>query len=196
MEKSMIICDNDFLSAFLWIKKEDLLLKLFEGSLYVPDAVKNKYEILKKSKIGYFVYEKFNTLLNDKKLELLTITVGSEEEKLMFNIRSAFQEKYGKVIGDGELEMITLAISHNASFTVNTASNNLKDIAAFIAEKQISNITTMDVLCLLYEKGLKNFEELEEIKKNMLLRKRNLPSISIKDYYNNQYKKVRIFKGN
>lgn len=85
--------------------------------------------------------------------------------------------------------MITLAIHLKASFIINTASNNLKDIVSFIATNQIDNITTMDVMCLAYEKRLKTFQELEAMKGQMLARKRKLPDLTVEDYYNSTFNK-------
>lgn len=107
----------------------------------------------------------------------------------MNEIDKEYKAKYGKELGKGELEMITLAVYNNADFVVNTASNNLRDIATYIASNQINNITTMEVLCLLYESKLKTLQELEELKKFMEERRRKLPKESVQEYYQNTYKK-------
>lgn len=187
MEESKIICDNDFLSSFLWVGEEDLLTKLFKNRLYVPDAVKMELEVLKSNRHGGGVYTKFLDLVNNKKLEILEIKLNSPEEKLMEKIKENFKLKHGKELGAGELQMITLAIHLKASFVINTASNNLRDIVNFIQTSQIDNITTMDVLCFAYEKKLKTFQELENIKTKMLARKRKLPNDTVEEYYNKYY---------
>jgi len=181
MEESKIICDNDFLSSFLWVGEEQLLTTLFKNRLFVPDAVKVELEVLKNSTIGSRVYS--------NEVQILTIKLNSPEEKLMEKIKQEFKLKFGKELGAGELEMITLAIHLKASFIINTASNNLKDIVSFIATNQIDNITTMDVMCLAYEKGLKTFQELEAMKGQMLARRRKLPNITVEDYYNSTFNK-------
>lgn len=186
MEKSRIICDNDFLTSFLWSNEEELLITLFKDRLYIPDAVKTEIEVLKGTKFGNPIFLKFLTLLKND-IKVLTINLGSDEESLMEKIRKNFKEQYGKELGEGELQMITLAITQKATFVINTASNNLKDIVSFINSKQIDNITTMDALCLAFERNLKTFEELEEIKSKMLARKRKLPPLSIEEYYHSTY---------
>lgn len=164
MEESKIICDNDFLSSFLWVGEEDLLTKLFKNRLYVPDAVKMELEVLKSNRYGGGVYTKFLDLVNNKKLEILEIKLNSPEEKLMEEIKENFKLKHGKELGAGELQMITLAIHLKASFVINTASNNLRDIVNFIQTSQIDNITTMDVLCFAYEKKIKDFSGIRKYK--------------------------------
>lgn len=189
MGKSKIICDNDFLASFLWTGEEQLLITLFKNRLYVPGAVYTELEVLKNSKLGSHVYTSFLSLINSKELQVLEIKLDSADEKLMEKIKKEFKLKFGLEIGFGELQMVTLAISLGASFVINTASNNLKDIVSFVEKKQIDNITTMDALCLAYEKKIKTFQELEEIKKRMLAKKRRLPNITVEEYYNNSYKK-------
>lgn len=189
MEESKIICDNDFLASFLWIGEEQLLTTLFKNRLFVPEAVKVELEVLKNSTTGSRVYSSFLNLVNNNEIQILTIKLNSPEEKLMEKIKQEFKLKFRKELGAGELEMITLAIHLKASFIINTASNNLKDIVSFIATNQIDNITTMDVMCLAYEKRLKTFQELEAMKGQMLARKRKLPDITVEDYYNSTFNK-------
>ncbi|MCQ9628353.1 hypothetical protein HS141_15650 [Cetobacterium somerae] len=189
MEESKIICDSDFVSSFLWAKEGNLLINLFEDKLFIPEAVINEIGNLNNTKLGQFVYDDFQNFLVNGSFKPLVISFGSEEEELMETIRNDFYAQFGKKIGDGELEMITLAIHKQAMCIVNTASNNMKDILTFIQSNQINNITTMDVLCLAYDKNLKTFLELENIKAEMVKRKRWLPSLSVQDYYNSIYKK-------
>lgn len=189
MESSKIICDNDFLCSFLWAKKKDLLVNLFKDRLYVPDAVVQEIESLNTGGVGQSVYNDFRNLLTNNEIKTLSIAFGSEEEALMENIRKDFLSKFNKVIGEGELQMLTLAISQKATYIINTGSNNLKDIFYFIENGDINNITTMDALCFAYEKQLENFEELEKIKNEMIRRRRWLPKLSVQDYYNSIYKK-------
>ena len=86
MEESKIICDNDFLSSFLWVGEEQLLTTLFKNRLFVPDAVKVELEVLKNSTIGSRVYSNFLNLVNNNEVQILTIKLNSPEEKLMEKI--------------------------------------------------------------------------------------------------------------
>ncbi|MBC2855401.1 hypothetical protein H3N56_02690 [Cetobacterium sp. 2A] len=189
MEESKIICDNDFLSSFLWVGEEQLLVAMYGKRMHVPDAVRVEFEALKGTRLGNHVYNKFNEMIDNGHLKILTINVDSEEAKLMEKIRKDFRGQFRKEIGEGELQMVALAIHQKAIFTVNTASNNLSDIAYFVQQDEIKNITTMEVLCNAYENKLKDFPELEVIKKEMIKRKRRLPSMDVKEYHGNMYKK-------
>lgn len=191
MDSSKIICDNDFICSFLWAHREDLLITLFKDRLYVPDAVIEEIESLNTGGVGQFVYNGFYNLLNTNKIKALSINFGSEEEILMNKIKQEFYNTFNKVIGEGELQMLALAISQKATCIINTGSNNLKDIFSFIEKGDINNITTMDVFCFAYDKKIETFETLEKIKNDMIKRRRWLPSISVQEYYNSIYKKTK-----
>lgn len=182
MEISKIIFDTDCLSSFLWTDKLDILYKLFGQSIKIPQAVYKELEYLKKSKNYPEIFPRIENAINTKKIEILEISIGSEVDIILEEIRENFRnDNNGKEIGDGEAEMLALAKYHKLTCATVTASNNNRDIYKIVEKENLKNITTMDILCEAYKHGINELLELENIKNQMVARRRHLPLISVYD---------------
>jgi len=190
MEISKIIFDTDCLSSFLWTDSISILKELYNGKLKIPRAVYEEIKKMKKYKAYSFVYDRLEEEVKNGNIEILEIRVGSIEcgyyEKIKKDYAAA---NSGKAIGEGEAEMLALAISNKFHCTLNTASNNLRDVADITRKEKIINITTVDILCEAAEKGLKTLDELNMLITEMRSRKRRLPSGNIEDFLKLRKKK-------
>ncbi len=182
MEKSKIIFDTDCICSFLWIKQLDLLFKLFNKTIKIPEAVYIELSNGGFSKENSYVFLDLKKAIKDEKIEILTIDVGSEIDEILDEIRENYEKSNNKQIGDGEAEMLALAKYYNAYCIVKSASNNLRDVYNIAKKEGIKNITTMDILYMAYEKGLKSVPELTSMIKEMKLRRRRLPVDTFEEY--------------
>ena len=82
------------------------------------------------------------------------------------------------VIGRGEAASLALAKSENGI----VASNNLKDIAQYITEYQLSHKTTGDILTEALDSGFITEQEGNTLWANMLKKRRKLGANSFTEY--------------
>ncbi|MBN2794151.1 MAG: hypothetical protein JXR88_02000 [Clostridia bacterium] len=165
--------DTDCISSFLWVNKENLLLKLFPGRIIVPNQV---YKELSHPSIPH-IGEKINKLKDDNEIEIKDIVVGSEEYKLY--IEMTLRPDAGvKTIGDGE----AAALAHAKVSNGIVASNNLRDVMYYVEKYDIKHITTGDILKLALKEGFITEDEGNVIWKKMIQRRRKLPTVTFSEY--------------
>ena len=90
------------------------------------------------------------------------------------------------IIGNGEAAAIALSRYRNGVL----ASNNLKDIKVYVEEFNLESITTPDILLIALNKRLINEKEGNYIWKEMLKKRRKLPTSSFTKYMQTLAKKV------
>lgn len=180
MEISKIIFDTDCLSSFLWTDKLDILYQLFGKSIKIPQAVYNEVKKMKSSNNFSYVFERLDEAIKNNKIEVLE--VFGEVDNILEEIKENYRnQNSGKEIGAGEAEMLALAKYYKLTCATMTASNNNRDIFLIAKQENINNITTMDILCEAYKYKINEVLELENIKSQMVARKRHLPLKSVYD---------------
>lgn len=165
--------DSDCLSAFLWIGKESLLVKLYPGKVIIPKAV---YDELSCPGIAH-LKAKIDVLLTNNLVTIATIDIGTEVYDFYYQM-TVSPTKDHVVIGKGEAAAIALAKAKNGI----VASNNLKDIASYIKEFKLTHMTTGDVLIEACRKSLITEEQGNLFWTSMLAKRRKLGAISFSDY--------------
>lgn len=165
--------DTDCISAFLWVKEENILLKLYPGKIILPKPVFNE---LTNPSIPH-IKRKVNQLCLSGDVSTKEILVNTEEYKLYYELAIS-PPKREKVIGKGEAAAIALAKTHNGII----ASNNLRDISKYIEKYELEHITTGDILVAALNKGYIDEQTGNQIWTNMIGKRRMLPTTTFTDY--------------
>ena len=165
--------DTDCLSAFLWVKGESLLPKLYPGRIILPQPV---YSELSRPCISH-LKARVDTLLAQEQISIQTIDISSEEYKTYYQLTES-PAKGHKIIGNGEAASISLAKHYGGI----VASNNLKDIITYVSEFGLNHKTTGDILVDAHASGLISEEDGNDMWAKMLSKRRKLGSASFTDY--------------
>ncbi len=175
---SKIVFDTDCLSSFLCTGSEDILLKLYEDRIIIPDMVFKEFEKLKMSSRMKFIWIKLNKYLYSNEFQLYEIKLNTQTYQEFVRLTT-----HPYQIGEGEAATIAIVTTVNGY----TASNNFKDIQQFIETGYIDNKTTVDILCEAYIAKVRTLEELEKLRIDMIDNwRRKLPNITIKQELKNR----------
>ena len=166
--------DTDCLSAFLWVKKENILSSLFSGKIIVPQEVYNE---LSYSKIDH-LKKRLDVLLNSGDAIVRQIMIGTAEYNSYLKMTTNPDKGYN-IIGKGEAAVIALASVSGGI----VASNNLKDVAAYVADLGLRHIKTGDILVEAFRRSLITEADGNRIWTDMQAKKRRLgPAASFSGY--------------
>lgn len=165
--------DTDCLSAFLWVNNESLLAKLYPGRVIIPQSV---YAELSVPGIAH-LKRRVDTLIQNGDASIKQMDVGSEEHALYQRL-TTHPDAGHKIIGRGEAAAIAMSKCNNGVL----ASNNLKDIADYVAEYNLKHVTTGDILFEAFAKGYINETQGNVLWANMLAKRRKLGYSSFSDY--------------
>ena len=127
--------DTDCLSAFLWVREESILAKLYAGRIILPAQVYKELQ-----KVPHLL-KRADTLKNRGALCVESMEVGTIEYADYLKMTSA-PEKGMKKIGSGEAAGIAMVKQRGGTL----ASNNMRDIQPYIEKFGIVHITTGDIL--------------------------------------------------
>jgi len=165
--------DNDCLSAFLWVRNENLLVKMYPGRVVIPKQVYNELSAPGVSHLKARV----DALLADNQVFLAEINVGTEEYDLYYQL--TVEPDVGHVIiGKGEASCIALTKFNNGIL----ASNNLKDVSLYIKKFGLKHITTGDIMAEAFNRGYISETEGNELWAAMLSKRRKLGASSFTEY--------------
>lgn len=157
IEKDVVVfADTDFLSSFLRIGLERLLIEvLSDNELRVPYTVAKEINDYHDSDL----INRFNNLVNDGYFVLEPeIPVDSEEFNFIMHFVSLEDPKY-PIFGEGESEALALAYFNDGYI----ASNNLKHIAIPCHDFHINYFSSIDILKKAYKSKIKTLDELDII---------------------------------
>lgn len=168
-----LIFDNDCLSAFLWVKNENLLIKLYPGQVVIPKQVYNE---LSHPGVSH-LKARVDSLLADKQVSVVDIFVGTEAYDLYYKL-TVEPDTGHLIIGKGEASCIALA-KYNDGIV---ASNNLKDITSYIKEFGLKYMTTGDILTEAYNYGYITEAEGNKLWSAMLSKNRKSGKQTFTDY--------------
>lgn len=163
--------DTDCISAFLWIKNESILSKLYPGKIILPKPVYDEI-----GKIPHLI-KRIEQMKDAGDLTVQSIAVGTDE--YIEYCKLAVSPPDGeKIIGKGEAAAIVLTKSNDGIL----ASNNLRDISHYVAEYGLRHTTTADILVEALNRGIINESDGNTIWANMLAKRRMLPVPTFSDY--------------
>lgn len=169
----LLFFDTDCLSAFLWVRSENLLPQLYPGKVIIPKPV---YTELCNPTIPH-LKNRLDGLLSNDLVSLQDIDIDSEEYSTYYQLTESPANGH-KIIGNGEAASISLAKKHGGI----AACNNLHDIQTYISEFGLKHTTTSDILVDAYDRKLITESEGNTIWSNMLAKRRRLGAFSFTDY--------------
>lgn len=167
--------DTDCLSAFLWVKNENLLIKLYGGKIILPEQV---YSELSHPRIPHLKMMTDN-LKNNGDISIENIEFDTEEYRIYYKL-TRNPDKGFKVIGKGEAAAIALAKTKGGIL----ASNNMRDIQQYVEEYGLEHITTGDILVEALDKKYITEDEGNKIWANMIAKNRKLPNNTFTEFLN------------
>ena len=165
--------DTDCLSAFLWVRNESLLPKLYPGKIIIPKPV---YTELDRPSISH-LKARMDALTAANLITIQDIPVDSDEYETYYQLTENPAPGH-KIIGNGEAASIALALHYDGI----VASNNLRDISTYIAEYSLKYTTTADILVDALNRGFITEDQGNTIWSNMLAKRRRLGAPSFTAY--------------
>ncbi len=166
--------DTDCLSAFLWVREESILARLYAGRIIVPTQVYNEIQ-----RVPHLLL-RVDRLKNNGDLAVESMATGSEEYNDYLRMTVA-PEVGMRIIGRGEAAGIAMAKQRDGTL----ASNNLRDIRPYVEKYEISHITTGDILIEAMDAGIITEGEGNTIWSDMIRRRRMLPTTTFSEYLTN-----------
>lgn len=168
-----LIFDTDCLSAFLWVKKQSLLVQLYPGQIVIPS------EVLAELSFPGTVHLKarINVMIKNKDVKLTSIHTGTEEYQL-YRKMTAMPEPGHVIIGKGEAAAIALAKVQDGI----VASNNLRDVKSYVSEMGLQLKTTGEILKDALDAGLITEADGNKLWQDMLQKRRRLGFVSFTEY--------------
>ncbi len=163
--------DTDCLSAFLWVRGESILSRLYSGHIILPAQV---YREL--SRVPHLLAS-VDTLKQQGDLKIESMEVDSAEYHDYIQMTTA-PEVGMRLIGSGEAAGIAM-VKHRGG---TLASNNLRDISCYTEKYKIEHITTGDILIRAMNAGMLTEEEGNKLWAGMLKKRRKLPAATFTDY--------------
>jgi len=165
--------DTDCISSFLWVKEEHLLASLYSGKIKIPQQVYNELSYPGTPQLKMRV----DALISNGDAAIESILTDTPEYSLYSKLTNAPDEGH-RVIGKGEAAAIVLASISGGT----VASNNLKDVAAYVSELNLRHITTGDIFIVAFEASLITEDEGNATWNAMLAKKRKIGAASFSEY--------------
>ncbi len=163
--------DTDCLCAFLWVRGESILSKLYAGRIVLPAQV---YDELKRVP---HLLNKVDAMKRNGDLDVESMEVDSAEYHDYLQMTS-MPEAGMRIIGKGEAAGIAMVKERGGTL----ASNNLRDIAPYVTKHHLTHITTGDILMEAMDAGFISEAEGNRLWSHMLRKRRRLPTATFSDY--------------
>lgn len=171
MTEPPLYFDTDCLSAFLWVKDESILTRLYPGRVIIPKQV---YDEL--SSVPH-LQARIDILLGKNDAKLLEIEAGTPAAELYTELTGSPRPGH-VIIGRGEAASLALSKTFNGI----VASNNLRDIAQYIEEYNLQHKTTGDILVEALRAGIISEQEGNSLWSDMLKKRRRLGASSFTEF--------------
>lgn len=163
--------DTDCLSAFLWVRGESILSRLYSGHIILPAQVYNELK-----RVPHLLARA--DMMKDKgDLTVESMEVDSIEYQDYLQMTEK-PEKGMRIIGKGEAAGIAMVKGRGGTL----ASNNLKDVSSYVIRYGLQHITTGEILIEAMNSGIITEAEGNDIWAKMIQKRRNLPSATFTDY--------------
>ena len=163
--------DTDCLSAFLWVRGESILARLYSGRIILPAQVYNELQRVP------HLRARVDVLKNHGDLTVESIETGSAEYFDYLQM-TASPEDGMRIIGRGEAAGIAMAKHRNGTL----ASNNLRDVRCYVEKYKIPHITTGDILLQAMGAGIITETDGNIIWAEMIRKRRMLPTATFSEY--------------
>lgn len=163
--------DTDCLSAFLWVRGESILSRLYSGRIILPTQVYNELK-----KVPHLL-ERVDAMKDKGDLTVESMEVDSTEYQDYLQMTEK-PEKGMRIIGKGEAAGIAMVKGRGGTL----ASNNLKDVSSYVTKYGLKHTTTGVILIEAMNSGIITEAEGNDIWAKMIQKRRNLPSATFTDY--------------
>ena len=163
--------DTDCLSAFLWVRGESILAKLYGGKIILPAQVYNELQ-----RVPHLL-ARVDVLINHGNLNVESIETGSAEYFDYLKM-TTLPENGMRIIGRGEAAGIAMAKHRDGTL----ASNNLRDVRLYVDKFKISHVTTGDILIEAMNAGIITETDGNKIWTEMIRKRRMLPTSTFSEY--------------
>lgn len=173
LSKPPYVFDNDCLASFLWVKRTDLLNKLFPGQILVPSVVVEELSYMARTK-NEWVYRLLATEIAAGNFLEVRSPAGSPEAAEFLKLTTG---RAGKVLGRGEAAVIAYVRFHGGT----VASNNLSDVGRYCKLHSLDLITTEDILCYAFLDKLLTEKQGNVLWEEMKKKRRRLPQYSFSE---------------
>ena len=165
--------DTDCISAFLWINNQSLLAQLYSGRIIIPAAV---YDELSNPRISH-LKERVDTMIAANSAKVEDIQMNTAEYEIYRKLTTDPDPGH-VIIGKGEAAAIALAKEKKGIL----ASNNLRDVTAYVSEYGLVHMTTGDILQEAFKKNLITEDEGNKLWQDMLRKRRRLGYLTFSEY--------------
>lgn len=166
--------DTDCLSAFLWVRGESILSRLYTGRIILPAQV---YDELKRVP---HLLARVDAMNKNGDLYVESMEVNSAEYHNYLRM-TTMPETGMRIIGKGEAAGIAMVMERGGTL----ASNNLRDISPYVTKHNLAHITTGDILMEAMASGIISEAEGNQLWSHMLQKRRRLPTSTFTDYIRN-----------
>lgn len=166
-----VFFDTDCLSAFLWVRGESILSRLYSGRIILPAQVYDELTRVPHLLAGV------DRMKREGNLTVDGMEVDSAEYHDYLKMITA-PDTGSRIIGKGEAAGIAMVRARGGTL----ASNNLRDITYYVVKYGLEFITTGDILIEALNLGIISKEEGDGIWSDMLRRRRRLPTATFTDY--------------
>ena len=168
--------DTDCISAFLWVDGESIVARLYPGRIIIPEQV---YKELSHPGLNHIkgLKSQIDVLVMDKQAQVRSIIVGAAAYEIYYKL-TTIPDAGHKIIGAGEAAAIAMAKEQDGIL----ASNNLRDILAYVKAYGLVHVTTADILKQAMDAGLIDENQGNAIWQKMLARRRRLGYDSFSDF--------------
>ena len=165
--------DTDCISSFLWVKEERLLTSLYPGKIKIPQQVYNELSYPGTPQLK----ARIDVLINNGDAVIEPILTDTREFNFYSKLTTSPDQGHS-IIGKGEAAAIALASASGGT----VASNNLKDVAAYVSELNLRHITTGDILIKALEASLITEDDGNITWSAMLAKRRKIGAASFSEY--------------
>lgn len=174
----LLFFDTDCLSAFLWINNQSLLAMLYPGRVIIPAEV---YAELSNPAIPH-LKNRVDLMIQSGDAKVESISNDSKEYEIYRKLTTSPDPGH-IIIGNGEAAAIVMAKERDGIL----ASNNLRDISAYVEEYGIKHVTTGDIMKEALQKGFITEDQGNQLWASMLSKRRKLGYNSFTEYLNKNY---------
>ena len=163
--------DTDCLSAFLWVREECILARLYAGRIILPTQVYNELQRVP------HLQARVDVLKNHGDLSIESMETGSAEYLDYLQMTTSLEDGM-RIIGRGEAAGIAMAKHREGTL----ASNNLRDVRFYVEKYKISHITTGDILIEAMDAGIITETDGNTMWAEMIRKRRILPTVTFSEY--------------
>ena len=161
-----IILDADLLSSFAWVKRMDILERLYSKRMVVLE------EVLEELKRVSHLASKVGLSIRNGHIKCEAMLADSPEALQLAKLLESGR------YGSGEASCMAYLTQHDGIL----GSNNLSDVKEFCTKNKKRLLTTADVLHKAYKTGYINLDEANKTWAKMLSKKQKLPTPSFTEY--------------